>query len=229
MARSADPFPRHLIQVAGIADTAEAKMISDADVNWLGFPLRLPVHKEDISEADAAKLFHQYGSRAILITYLDTAESIATFCKSLSAKRVQLHGNVEPEQLLLLREKLPDLFVMKSLVVRKNNLPELLQLIDQTSEWVDAYITDTHDPESGADGATGKTHDWQISRELVLFSRKPVILAGGLKPSNVAAAIQAVRPAGVDVHTGVEDADGRKSPLLLKQFVAEARAAFERM
>ncbi|MEL6823068.1 MAG: phosphoribosylanthranilate isomerase, partial [Calditrichota bacterium] len=199
MARSADSFPRHLIQVAGISDSEEAELISDAGAHWLGFPLRLPVNKEDISEVDAATLFQYYGSRAVLITYLDSAESIVKFCRSLSASRVQLHGNIVSEQLQLLRSEEPDLFIMKSLVVRQNNHAELLQLIDQTSEYVDAYITDTHDAESGADGATGKTHDWQISRALVRYSDKPVILAGGLRPSNVAAAIQAVRPAGVDV------------------------------
>jgi phosphoribosylanthranilate isomerase len=53
-----------------------------------------------------------------------------------------------------------------------------------------------------------------------------VILAGGLTPANVRQAIAAVRPAGVDVHTGVEDASGRKQRDKVREFVAEARAAF---
>jgi len=229
MKRNADFFPRHLIQVAGISDAAEAKLISDAGVDWLGFPLRLPVHKEDISETNAAELFQAYGPRAVLITYLNTAESITAFCRKLSATRIQLHGDIDSKQLSLLKNAVPDLFIMKSLVVHENNYDGLLQLIDQTFQYVDAYITDTHDAESGADGATGKTHDWQISRELVRYSDKPVILAGGLRPSNVAEAIRTVRPAGVDVHTGVEDSTGRKSGQLLKQFVAEAREAFKQV
>jgi phosphoribosylanthranilate isomerase len=53
-----------------------------------------------------------------------------------------------------------------------------------------------------------------------------VILAGGLRPSNVADAIARVRPASVDVHTGVEGADGRKRRDLVLAFVAAARRAF---
>jgi phosphoribosylanthranilate isomerase len=53
-----------------------------------------------------------------------------------------------------------------------------------------------------------------------------VILAGGLTADNVRAAIAAVRPAGVDAHTGVEGPDGRKDPALVRRFVAEARRGF---
>jgi phosphoribosylanthranilate isomerase len=55
-----------------------------------------------------------------------------------------------------------------------------------------------------------------------------VILAGGLTPANVRQAIAAVRPAGVDVHTGVEDATGRKSREKVLAFVAEATAGFRK-
>jgi phosphoribosylanthranilate isomerase len=85
---------------------------------------------------------------------------------------------------------------------------------------VDAFITDTYDPTTGRSGATGKTHAWGVSRRLVELSPKPVILAGGLTPENVRAAVLAVRPAGVDVHTGVEGPDGRKAPRLVEHFVA---------
>jgi phosphoribosylanthranilate isomerase len=60
----------------------------------------------------------------------------------------------------------------------------------------------------------------------VELSPRPVILAGGLTPANVREAIAAVRPAGVDVHTGVEDASGRKDLAKVLAFVAEARAGF---
>lgn len=89
------------------------------------------------------------------------------------------------------------------------------------------FITDTFAPETGASGATGRTHDWLVSRRLVTLSERPVILAGGLTPGNVRRAILEVQPAGVDVHTGVEDTSGRKSGEKVTAFVAEARAGFE--
>jgi len=89
----------------------------------------------------------------------------------------------------------------------------------------DALLTDSLDPATGATGATGRTHDWEASRRLALASPRPLIMAGGLTPDNVAAAVAAVRPAGVDAHTGLEDAAGRKDPALVADFVGAARAA----
>jgi phosphoribosylanthranilate isomerase len=84
-------------------------------------------------------------------------------------------------------------------------------------------ILDTYDPVTGRHGATGKTHDWSLSRQIVLQSRRPVILAGGLTEANVGDAIRAVRPWAVDVHTGVEDADGTRNFDKLRSFIARAK------
>lgn len=121
----------------------------------------------------------------------------------------------------------PDLEVFKSLVVAADNYNELENMVNELSPWVDAFITDTFDPATGAEGATGKTHDWNVSKRLVQLSPKPVIIAGGLNPTNVKKAITEIRPSGVDVHTGVEDSSGRKDPELVKRFVEEARAGFQ--
>ncbi|MFW5837260.1 MAG: phosphoribosylanthranilate isomerase, partial [Desulfovibrionaceae bacterium] len=92
-----------------------------------------------------------------------------------------------------------------------------------------AFITDTFDPATGASGATGLTHDWSVSRRLVELSPRPVILAGGLGPDNVAAAVRAVRPAGVDAHTGLEDASGAKVYEKMRDFADQARQAWSEM
>ena len=99
-------------------------------------------------------------------------------------------------------------------------------MVSELSPFVDAFITDTFDPKTGASGATGKTHDWHVSRRLVELADRPVILAGGLTPENVKSAIVEVQPAGVDAHTGVEDSSGRKSREKIRKFLAEAREAF---
>ncbi|MFZ0390218.1 MAG: phosphoribosylanthranilate isomerase, partial [Calditrichia bacterium] len=83
-----------------------------------------------------------------------------------------------------------------------------------------------YDVKSGASGATGKTHDWEISRRLREISPLPLILAGGLNQKNVSEAIRQVQPAGVDVHTGVENSQGLKDEKRLQQFVRESRRAF---
>ena len=73
-------------------------------------------------------------------------------------------------------------------------------------------------------GGTGRTHDWDISREIVRSTSVPVILAGGLTADNVYAAVRKVRPFGVDVNSGVET-DTRKDPQKMKAFIEAAKRA----
>jgi phosphoribosylanthranilate isomerase len=139
---------------------------------------------------------------------------------------VQLHGDIPAAELVRLRELEPGLTVVKSLVVGLHPMPVLERLVVELGPLVDVFLTDTYAADTGAAGATGRTHDWAVSRRLVELSPRPVILAGGLTPANVRQAIALVRPAGVDVHTGVEDASGRKDRAKLLAFVAEASVAF---
>ena len=75
----------------------------------------------------------------------------------------------------------------------------------------------------GPVSGSGRTTDWDAAADLA--TRLEVILAGGLNPGNVAAAIRHVRPYGVDVSSGVEDQPGIKNTELIEQFVAAARMA----
>jgi phosphoribosylanthranilate isomerase len=219
-----------LIQVAGVIDQREAAMLQQCGVRYLGFPLRLPVNREDLTEAEAASIIRSLTPpvRGVLITYLGEAEAIRLFAEALGARTVQLHGDISLRQLRRLRALDPSLTIVKSLVVGLHAVPVLERLVSQHAPLVDAFLTDTFAPDTGAAGATGRTHDWSVSRRLVELSPRPVILAGGLTAGNVRRAIEEVRPAGVDVHTGVEDASGRKSRDKVLAFVAEAEAGFRR-
>ncbi|MET9291345.1 phosphoribosylanthranilate isomerase [Streptomyces sp. NPDC003077] len=218
------------MQVAGVMDEAEAALLCAEGVDWLGLPLRLETHKEDLSETEAAGVFASIRPphRGVLITYLTEAEAIRAFCAELGVRTVQLHGDVPAEELRALKETDPGLYVLKSLVVREGNHEELRGAVEEMSRWVDMFISDTFDPATGAKGATGLVHDWEVSAELARRSPRPLMLAGGLTPENVAAAIERVRPAAVDAHTGLEGTDGRKDRAKVRRFVTEARQAFAR-
>ncbi len=217
-----------MIQVAGVSNEADLHTIVEAGVELVGFPLRLGYHKPDVSEAEAARLISLMPPSAhpVLITYLDRASEVLALMSQLHVSIVQLHGLISLNEIQLLRRQEPNIQIIKSLIVRENNLHDLEREIQTFSDHVDFFITDTFDAKTGAMGATGKTHDWQISRRLVELSPKPLILAGGIRPANVEEAISVVRPAGVDVHTGVEGPDGKKDPILVKDFVVRARRAF---
>ena len=89
---------------------------------------------------------------------------------------------------------------------------------------VDAILLDTEvktKPGMGMReiGGTGKEHNWNISKEIVERIKKPVILAGGLNPENVAKAIALVKPYAVDVSSGVESEVRKKDAVKVKKFV----------
>ena len=85
------------------------------------------------------------------------------------------------------------------------------------------FLLDAKDPVRR--GGTGRLVDWQLARALAMA--RPIVLAGGLTPDNVGEAIGAVRPFGVDVSSGVEQAPGLKDPDKVARFIANARRAFD--
>jgi len=88
----------------------------------------------------------------------------------------------------------------------------------------DFLLLDSYDPGTRQFGALGRAHDWNISRQIVDNVGIPVILAGGLGPENVAEAIAAVHPAGVDSKTKTDRADGTGKDLAkVRAFVTAAR------
>jgi len=86
----------------------------------------------------------------------------------------------------------------------------------------DAFLLDSM--VEGQPGGTGETFDWSLAVQAKKFN-KPIFLAGGLTPQNVAAAVQAVQPFGVDVSSGVEASPGKKDHQKMRDFIAAVRAA----
>lgn len=225
MSRSLQAYPR--IQVAGVRDEAELSLLIEAGVDDIGFPVGPAVVTPDLPAAEAHRLAKTLsGVGAVAIVYLNTLETVAAFHSEFPAfNKYQLHGELALEEGRKLREAFPNLYLIKSLVVGATSIEDLFEECRAWENLANAFITDTFHPVSKHRGATGLTHDWSISRKLVETCRKPILIAGGLKPDNVRAAISSTKPAGVDVHTGVEGADGRKDKNLLSRFVAESRRA----
>jgi len=85
----------------------------------------------------------------------------------------------------------------------------------------DGYLLDAYSPE--ARGGTGEKFNWDLAVEAQKFG-KPIFLAGGLTPANVAAAVKQVQPFAVDVSSGVESAPSKKDPAKVKAFIAAAKS-----
>lgn len=220
-----------IIQIAGVHDVEEARLLVDCGVDWIGLPFRLDHHREDLDEAEARGVVATLPPKVlpVLITYLDDLEAILALGSYLGTRAVQLHGPAAPALGEGLKRRRPDWLLIRSLVIRGEDIADLEAEARDWAPFADYFLTDTFDPATGASGATGKTHDWEQSRRLAEGVARPLILAGGLRPDNVGEAIRRVRPAGVDAHTGVENPRGRKDPALLRRFVREAREAFVEM
>lgn len=217
-----------LIQIAGVLDQDDADRIITAGADMLGFPLGLRDGREDLSVDKAADIVRKtsHDAASVCITYLDKATDITALCERLGTRWVQLHGPIDSSEIRNLKKMDPSFGIIKSLIVRPGAEDALISEVKAFESIVDAFITDTFDPETGRSGATGRTHDWKVSRQLVQCTDKPVILAGGLTPDNVAEAIHEVGPAAVDAHTGVEGPRGFKSSQKLTAFINAARSAF---
>ena len=212
------------IQIAGVSSTEEALRLAALGVDGLGFTLRLPSGLHDgLTECATRDIIANVPPLigTVVITYVTAVQEAVELCAYLGVNTLQLHAPVADGVISGIKRILPLLKVIKSVNVTG---PESVADAVRAAHEADALILDTYDPATGRHGATGKTHDWQISREIVRCCPKPVMLAGGLTPDNVAAAIDAVRPWGVDVHTGIENADGTRNWEKITAFIAAARA-----
>jgi phosphoribosylanthranilate isomerase len=214
----------NIVQIAGVLDAADARAIVDAGADWIGFPFGLDHHPEDLPPDEAAAIIRELPAavRPLLITYLAEPAAVISLAEALGVTAVQLHGQVTVADVMELRRLRPGWLLLKSLVVGRDDPGEARTY----APFADAFLTDTYDPATGASGATGRTHDWRVSAQLARQLARPLVLAGGLTPGNIAEAIAVVRPWGVDAHTGVEAATGRKCPRRLMEFVAGARRAW---
>ena len=135
-----------------------------------------------------------------------------------------LENTFPPDDVRRLRDKLPDLPIMQAISVTG---PEALEAARAYQGVADYLILDTQAPDIAGIGASGQTHDWGVSREIVREMDLPVILAGGLSPDNVAQAIKEVDPWGVDslTHTNRALPGGgfEKDLEKIKGFVAAAK------
>jgi len=142
----------------------------------------------------------------------ETVERIARDCR---LDTLQFHGEESPEYCAR--------FQSAARVIKAFRVRDLASLTLEVAAYaVDSILLDAFVP--GQHGGTGARFDWEIARTLS-SNGTSVILAGGLDPSNVDAAIRQALPFAVDVSSGVELSPGRKDLNKVRQFIAQARLA----
>ena len=192
------------VKICCIRSFEEAEMAIRYGASALGFVSAMPSGPGPISEDLIAEIIPRVppGILTFLLTSKQDAPSIIDQQQRTRANTLQLVDAVSFETYHELKKALPGVSIVQVIHVTGSDAIDAAQSI---APFVDALLLDSGDPNLLIKqlGGTGRVHDWTISKTICAQLAKPVYLAGGLSPENVAEAIRLVQPFGVDLCSGV--------------------------
>ena len=210
-----------VIKVCGIQSAEEALGAVEAGANTIGMLLGVPEYVKDRIDPETARGIVSSLSneiRTVMVTHLLDPNEIIETAKYTGVKSIQLHNDISPEGMKVLRINLPGIELIKAVHITDESA---IDIAKEYEPFADMILLDTKSGERI--GGTGKTHDWNISKKIVEEVSIPVILAGGLNPENIEEAINKVKPAGIDANSGLEHEDGSKDFEKIKIFAGAGR------
>ncbi|MEY4352359.1 MAG: hypothetical protein RLZZ609_600 [Cyanobacteriota bacterium] len=210
------------LKLCGLRSPTDLAVALAAGVDAVGFILGARHRTEDeVTPEQAAAWVATLPPfvSSVMVTHLQEKVAILSLFHQVAPTTLQLQDSLPLGDLNALRTALPGTKLIQAIHVENSSA------IDQAlaiAPFVDGLLLDSRTADRI--GGTGRTHDWRISRQIVERANRPVILAGGLTPDNLAAALTAVGPAAVDVNSGAEDADGHKDPERVRALVRLCRS-----
>ena len=197
-----------IVKICGITNQGDATAAVKGGATAVGFNF-YPKSPRYIAPERAAEIRVETGVRRVGVFVNETPEHVAEIARIAKLDVAQLHGSEGPEQY-------PDALP----VWKAARATEGFDFARFAASPCEALLLDG--PAGGLFGGAGKTFDWSIAKD----SARPVILAGGLDASNVAQAVAAARPWGVDACSRIESEPGKKDIEKMLQFISAARKAF---
>lgn len=213
---------RTRLKVCCIASTDEAAIAIRAGADALGLVARMPTGPGPIADELIREIARTVPPpvATFLLTSRDEPGAIVDHVRSTGVNTVQLVDDTLGDEVwTALRREVPSVRIVQVIHVRDRSSVDLAIV---AAEAVDALLLDSGNPTAREIGGTGRVHDWSLSRTIVERSRVPVFLAGGLHAANVAEAIRAVRPYGIDLCSGVRS-NGSLHPGKLDELVQAMR------
>lgn len=214
------------VKICGITNEEDARAAATAGADAVG----LNFYQESprfLSPASAEAVVRALPAEVVKVGLFvnSPAEAVIATFRALGLDLVQIHGDEPPEYLAAMGDR-P---VMRALRLGPLGLAPILEYLENCRRlgclprWV---LIDAYRP--GRYGGTGATCDWTVVQKYPAAPwHPPLVLAGGLTAENVAEAIHRVRPSAVDTAGGVETSPGKKDAGLVRQFIQNARRAFE--
>jgi phosphoribosylanthranilate isomerase len=214
-----------IIKICGLSTPETVAAALDAGADAIGL-VRFDKSPRHVSLGRAAELAALARGRAeIALLMVDPSDAeLAEAVEAIEPDLVQLHGEEPPHRVAVIRAR-AERPVMKAVGVRT---AEDVATARRTLEVADRLLLDAKPPPGATrPGGNAAAFDWGLVADL--DPPLSFMLSGGLTPETVAEAVRRVRPAGVDVSSGVERAPGEKDPERIRAFIAAARAAAEEL
>ena len=202
------------VKICGITTSTEARDAVAGGADVVGFVL-VEGSRHQVSPEAARAMVRRIPVfvKTVAVMAPSTVGEAVGLARRSGADILQIHGTLEPDEIRGLKKRVHQA-VVATVAAGSDDAYDLDGIAD-------AVLIDTF--KDGTLGGTGSVHDWSLSAKLAKALTGPVILAGGLNPSNVAEAIRTVNPYAVDVSSGVE-IKGTKDLAAIKSFVLEAKS-----
>lgn len=206
------------VKICCIASLDEARLAIDAGASAIGLVSAMPSGPGPIEDAEIARIAAAVPrpTETFLLTALTGAEAIAEQHRRCGTTAVQLVDALDEAELRHLRRLLPGTRLVQVIHVTG---PASVDEARSVAPLVDTILLDSGNPGLAVKelGGTGRVHDWATSRRICESVGVPVLLAGGLHPGNAREALERVRPAGLDVCSGLRP-NGRLDAAKLHAF-----------
>lgn len=206
------------VKICCISSVDEAKMAIEYGASALGLVGNMPSGPGVISDELICQIAKSVPPpiSTFLLTSETKAQDIITHYKRVHTTTIQIVDELENRDYDLLRKELPKVKLVQVIhVIDENSVKEAIEI----SQFVDAILLDSGNPNLSVKelGGTGRTHNWELSREIRNSITIPIFLAGGLNKDNVSQAIELVQPYGIDLCSSLRT-NGKLDEKKLKEF-----------
>jgi len=186
------------LKVCCIQNKDEAAIAFRQGATHLGLVGAMPTGIGPISDERIIEITKDFNDRlkTVLLTSEKTSSSIVQHAKKVGSNALQIVREISLQDLAAVKNELKDIQLIQ--VVHVQDTSAIKRAVS-FSDIADAILLDSGNPGNQTLGGTGNVHNWDVSKEIVAAVSKPVFLAGGIGPENVAKAIEHVHPRGIDL------------------------------
>lgn len=206
-----------IIKLCGFTREEDVRKACEIGADMIGVVI-VEDSKRFVSAERARELFSVCSCKKVVVCMPENAGEMIKLNELVEPDYIQVHSSVHLDEMMKARDEGCRLIGVVKIPERCKSPDPVISNARKLEECVDLLLCDTL-----GKGGTGKTHDWRVSAMVRRSVRKPFILSGGLTPENVAEAIRAVNPDGVDASSGIEISPGVKDEGLMRRFVNACR------